>query len=91
MSIAQKALYNKNWKIKKEKMMAGDPFEFLTEDQMEELGLGKDSLTYDELRHNNFQREYAKEIVIKQEMQTTELNTVQENIHDRYKKKAADF
>jgi len=68
MSIPQKAQYNKNWKFKKEKMMEGDPYEFLTEEQMEELGLGVDSLLYDELRHNNFQREYAKEIVIREEL-----------------------
>lgn len=91
--MTYKELRNRNlaWKEKKDKTLFADPFEVLTEEMQERLGVGPDSLVYDELRHNGFQREYAKDLLIREEMKNADRNAIQEKVFDRYKKSAAEF
>ena len=52
------------------------------------MGVGPESLNYDELRHIGFQKEISNLLRKKREEGIVETKTIQERLHDRYKKKS---
>ena len=76
----------KNEKAEKAKeFLYESPFIDMSKEEIERLGLGADSLFYDELRHIGFQKEIARGIqdAINEKRGRT---NAQEKIGDRYKK-----
>jgi len=78
-------MFNKNQK--KQQQQYWSPFEEMKQAEIEQHGWGKQSLLYNPMRHIGIQKEYSKMLFNRIISETSDNSNLQEQLHDRFRKK----